>query len=341
MNHKILKLEYISMLIINLLATFYITYTKYINHIDYLNILLSIIFIIPIYALFYIVFNYEDNLALNDKIKALLGPKIGFIANIMIIAIIYTILVFNFSMLIYYIKIYYLNKTPLFIIALALSLPLILITIKGLKGIARLSFIILFLNTLIYIFLLFKLIFFIKINNLIPNINIDVSYKYTILNTLNIFIFLIIPKRDIINNKKINIYIFISLIITTILLSLLIFITTGILGTKLFNFFDYPIYTLFKRIHIFKFINRIENIIFLTVINNAFINISLSIYYINHVVNKNNSKLFIYYLTFLVIITSIIVFKSNIYNLKAIQFTYTLLLIIMIIISLIIGIKKK
>ena len=159
MNHKILKLEFISMLIINLLATFYITYTKYINHIDYLNIILSIIFIIPIYAIFYLIFNYQDNLALDDKIKALLGPKIGYIANIMIIAIIYTLLVFNFSMLIYYIKIYYLNKTPLPIIAISLTIPLLLIIFKGLKGIARLSFIILFLNTLTYIFLIFKLVF--------------------------------------------------------------------------------------------------------------------------------------------------------------------------------------
>ena len=340
MNNKILKLEFISMLIINLLSTFYITYTKYINHIDYLNILLSIIFIIPIYAIFYIIFNYQDNLALNDKINTLFGPKIGYIFNIIIIAIVYTLLIFNFSILIYYIKIYYLNKTPLLIIATSLAMPLILITFKGLKGIARLSFIIIFLNIIIYLFLLFKLIFFIKINNLIPNINIDISYKYTILNIINIFAFLIIPKKDIINNKKINIYIFISLITTTLLLTLLIFTSIGILGTKLFNFFEYPIYTLFKRIHIFKFINRLENIIFLTVINNAFINISLLIYYINRVVNRNNSKLFIYYLTFLVIITSIIIFNSRLYNFNAIILTYTLLLIIMFIISLFICTKK-
>ncbi len=340
MNNKILKLEFISMLIINLLSTFYITYTKYINHVDYLNILLSIIFIIPIYGIFYIIFNYQDNLSLNNKIKNLVGPKIGFIFNIIIIAIIYIILAFNFSILIHYIKIYYLNKTPLFIIALALAIPLIFITFKGLNGIARLSFILLFLNILIYILLFLKFIFFVKPDNLIPNINIDVSYKYTILNILNIFIFLIIPKKDIINNKKINIYIFISLIITTILLSLLLFTTIGILGTNLFNYFEYPIYTLFKRIHIFTFINRLENIIFLSVINNAFINISLAIYYINKVINENNSKIFVTYFTLLLIVTSALILKNGFYNFKTIMLVYTSFLAIMILISLIICTKK-
>ena len=340
MSNKILKLEFISMLVINLLSTFYITYTKYINQIDYLNIILSIIFVIPIYIIFIIIFNYQDNLSLNDKIKVLFGPKIGYIANITIIMIIYIILVFNLYMLIYYIKIYYLNKTPLFIIGLALAIPLLLIIFKGIKGIGRLSFILLFLNGLIYIFLTFKLIPFIKFNNIIPKLNIDVSLKYTILNTLNIFIFLIIPKKDIINNKKINKFIFIFLIVSTLIFSLIIFIAIGILGVKLFNYFDYPIYTLFKRIYIFKFINRLENIIFLTVINNAFINISLSFYYINKVLNNNNSKLFSYYLTFLAIITSIIVFNHKLYNFKAILFTHIALIIIMLIISLFIGTKK-
>ena len=340
MYNKILKLEFISMLIINLLSTFYITYTKYIKQIDYLNILLAIIFIIPIYLCFIVIFNYRDDLPLNEKINALLGPKIGYLANIIIIAIIYISLLFNFYMLIYYIKIYYLNKTPLLVIGISLVIPILLILIKGIRGIARLSFILLFLNILIYIFLLLKLIPFIKLNNIIPRINIDVSFKYTILNITNIFIFLIIPKKDIINNKKINKLIFIFLIITTILFSILIFISIGILGIKLFNFFDYPIYTLFKRIYIFKFINRLENIIFLTVINNAFINISLSFYYINKVLNKNNGKLFSYYLTFLIIITSIIIFNNKLYNFNAILFTHTSLLIIIFIISLIIGTKK-
>ena len=340
MNNKILKLEFISMLIINLLSTFYITYTKYITNNDYLNIILSIIFIIPIYIIFYIIFNYKDKLSINDKIKVLLGPKIGIFLNIIIIGIIYIITSFNLYMLIYYINLYYLNKTPLLVIGISFLIPLIFLNIKGLKGIARLSFILLFLNIIIYIFLFFKLVTFIKLNNIIPSsLNINVSFKYVVLNITNIFIFLIIPKKDIINNKHINKYIFISLITTTIIISILLFISIGILGIKLFNYFDYPIYTLFKRIHLFNFINRLENIFFLTIINNSFINISLSLYYLNKILNKKNNKLFIYYLNIIVLISSLFIF-NKLYNVTNIIIIYTLLIIIMFILSIIISIKK-
>ena len=338
MNNKILKIEFISVLIMTLLSTFYITYTKYIFNNDYLNILLSIIFMIPIYYIFYIIFNYKENLSIDKKIITLFGNKIGYFLNIIISCIIYIILLYNLYMLSYYIKIYYLNKTPQLIIIVALLIPLLLVNLKGIKGISRLSFILLFLNILVYIFIFFKLITFIKLKNIIPaNINFNVSYKYTFLNIINIFLFLIIPKKDIINNKKINKYIFISLISTTILISILLFITIGILGIKLFNFFDYPIYTLFKRIYLFNFINRLENIIFLTCINNLFINISLSMYYINRSINKKNSKTFIYYLLLLIIP---LIFINKIINYYTILFIFSIWLLIMIIISIFIIIKK-
>jgi hypothetical protein len=113
-------------------------------------------------------------------------------------------------------------------------------------------------------------------NNIIPT-----SLKIFSINLLPLLIVLIIPKNCITDQKKYNKTIIISYIIGVIISISLVIVTFGVLGINLVKAFEYPGYIVLRKIELFGFLERIENVISLQWIVGSFIYLSLIIYTIS------------------------------------------------------------
>ena len=107
-----------------------------------------------------------------------------------------------------------------------------------------------------------------------------------------------------------------------------------------------PAVSALKKIVIFSFLNRVENVIILQWIFGNFVTLSIIVYYISNTIKYNNrSKILPSVIIFLILYLSFKIFKnSTIYN--NYNYTYTpyvrsALVIIYIIISVVIFIKKR
>ena len=114
----------------------------------------------------------------------------------------------------------------------------------------------------------------------------------TLTNIVPIFMLLIVPKDKVEHNQKTKKHLIIFYTLGFIFMFLAILLTIGSLGIYLSDIYQYPEYTVLKKISLFEFIDRIENFIYIKWILSSFICLSLVIYYINHSIKKNSKKLF-------------------------------------------------
>ena len=160
--------------------------------------------------------------------------------------------------------------------------------------------------------------------------------------TIPIFTILMIPKNNIVDNKNYNKTILIAYAIGSSIIIIISTLTIGILGQYLTDIYQYPEYIVLKKISLFDFIDRIENIICIFWIFSTFISISMCSYYITNTIKKNDKpkKLAIIVVTIIVLL-SINVFKNNTtFNYYIINI-YPYILSILLLLSIIIAIKIK
>ena len=285
---------------------------------SWLCVILSyIIGIIPLLFTIFIA-NYEPELNIFQKIKKIYGKYIGFIIN-MIIGIILFIIGINllFNICDFVIS-QFLYHTPIIVSMILIISLAVYNNIKGINVISKVAFILIILEIILFITSFLSLMPEIDIDNFYPILrdNTDniilVTFKIFSINTLPLLIILVIPKEQITNyyNKSLIIaYIF------SFIFSLLTIIETyGILGKYLVKIFEYPEYMLLKKISLFGFIQRIENIISAEWIIGSYIYISLIIYSISKsiFINKKEISKYIYILIgLLLIIMTKLIFENN------------------------------
>ncbi len=135
-------------------------------------------------------------------------------------------------------------------------------------------------------------------------------------------------------------------IISILFILLISVFTIGVLGQYLASFYQYPEYILLKKVNLFGFIDRIENILSIGWILSTYATLTLIIYYISNFIKKNDKGNIIpFIITLLIILSSIFIFKNNttfnMYITNIYPYIISILFIIMIIISVTILIKKK
>lgn len=356
MNEKLEKIELTSLIIIMITS---ITIGVGVHSIikasgvdAYISLLLSFIFSIPILIMFLIIFNYEPNLPLPEKIITLYGKKIGYIINIVLTILAFIIgtnLIYN---LISFIESQFLYNTPPIIIGIAFFLIIIYINIKGIENISRVAFILLAINIFLFLIQAFSLFPSIEIDNFKPILKdgfgrvFNGAFRIITINFVSVFIISIIPKNKYKNSKKINKYIIWGFIISMIIVFSIMIMTLGNLGIHLASLYQYPEYMVLKKINLFNFLNRIENIITLQWLNGIFIATSLTIYFItNNIKKNNNSKILPIIVSMLMLFISIKLFKSNTefnnYTYYILPFIRIITLSILVITTIVIIIKKK
>ena len=297
---KISYLELASIIIVQVVTMFSginITIVKEGSGINsWLSITITYILgIIPLLLILYIA-NYKKDLNLFEKTNKLFGPIIGCIINIIIsilllilgMTILYNIINFILSQLLY--------RTP-FIISCSLFMTLVIYnTNKGINVISKSCLLLLLLNIGLFIINILALYQQTDFNNFLPLLKentesiIPSALKIFSINLLPLITILIIPKNKLTNPEKYNKTILISYIVGVIISISLVVVTIGVLGINLAKAFEYPGYIVLRKIELFGFLERIENIISLQWIVGSFIYLSLIIYTISKSIPTKSIK---------------------------------------------------
>lgn len=320
---------------------------------SWLSVLLSyFISIIPLLLYLYIS-KYEKTLPLNEKIKKLF-PHTHYILNTILNLIIITIgitIIYNVSN---FITSQLLYRTPQLIISILLIALSTYNVLKGINTITRVSLIMTSFNIILFLISFFTLIKHVNLDNFLPFLKNDTAHlftntlKLTSINTLPLILLLKIPKSNINNPNNYNKSIIISFIISSTI-SFLTFITVyGVLGIHLVNIFEYPEYIVLKKIVLFGFLERIENIICNQWLVGNYIYLTLIIYYLSTsscISKKINNKFLSPLFGAIIFLLSTNLFKSNtIFNYyikNYLPYITSLLLIFYIIIPIKIFITQK
>lgn len=317
---------------------------------SYITVLISYVLgLLPLF-IFISIFNYKEDLTIIEKVNYLFGKYLGFIINL-IINILYlfigVILIYNISN---FAISQFLSETPLLVFMLFFGVVLIYSVSKGIENISRVG--IIFLGIIIFLTIISTTgaVIDFETSNIKPilehgfNKPMIGGVALTLTNIVPIFMLLIVPKDKVEHNQKTKKHLIIFYTLGFIFMFLAILLTIGSLGIYLSDIYQYPEYTVLKKISLFEFIDRIENFIYIKWILSSFICLSLVIYYINHSIKKNSKKLFPTIITAIIIALSLIIFKNNtiFYTISLNVFPYIclLLFIIYIIIGINIMIRK-
>ena len=311
------------------------------------TIISTILGIIPLLLIIYIA-NYKPQLNIKEKINTLFKHKTSFIINLIISIIITIIATTSLFSVVNFIVSQFLSNTPILYIASFLGILTIYALTKGIETISRTSLILITIDIILFIILGMLIINEFKIDNLKPVLEygiqrpIKASIGTMLMITIPIFTILMIPKNNIVDNKNYNKTILIAYAIGSSIIIIISTLTIGILGQYLTDIYQYPEYIVLKKISLFDFIDRIENIICIFWIFSTFISISMCSYYITNTIKKNDKpkKLAIIVVTIIVLL-SINVFKNNTtFNYYIINI-YPYILSILLLLSIIIAIKIK
>jgi len=167
---------------------------------------------------------------------------------------------------------------------------------KEINVIAHTSLILTFLNLINFILSNSSLIGEVNLDYLFPILKtpttniITSSIKIAIINTLPIISILIIPKNNITNKKKYNKSIIITYVVGCIISFIITILTISILGIYLVKTFEYSEYISLKKIKLFGFLERIENITSMQWITSSFVYLTLIVYSISKNINKNKTN---------------------------------------------------
>lgn len=317
----------------------------------WISILISVLIGIFPLILFIYIFNYQPTLNILEKNKYLFGKHLGIILNLLINIFIFFIGIVQLYNISNFAISQFLSETPILWFMIPFGLLIAYNVSTEIENISRVA--IIFLGVIIFMTIISTtgLTPTIKISNLRPYLEngiippLKAGILLTITNVTPIFMLLIIKKNKINNNQKLTKYFTLFYLLAYLFTFLAMFLCLSSLGIYLCKIYQYPEYTVLKKISLFKFIERIENFIYIKWILNSFTTLSLVIYHISSSIKKESKKLIPTLSTILLIFSSNYIFKNNTLfyyiGLNYFPIICSLLLIIYIIIGLNIFIRNK
>lgn len=307
-----------------------------------ISIIVSLIICLLITYIFLTIFNYKKELNIKEKINDLFNKKISlFLITISSIILLIISIILNYDLNNFIIS-QFLSETPIYVVAALFSILFFYINKEGYETIIKVSTLLFFINTILFLIVPISKINGFDINNIKP-----ITYEikpiikgsiYIISFFINfITLFLLLPKKRIANNTKLNKYIIITIIISFIYKLIITIITISTLSIYLAKIYQYPAYMILKNISLLNTFDRIENIIYIEWIFQIFITISLIINYISKTLKIKH-----YYINIIIFTSTILFFDNNtfFYNISVI-IPYLSLIQLLILIIIFIKIKRK
>lgn len=293
----------------------------------------SLIGFASMFILLYI-FNYDIDNPIYIKTKVIFGNVIGSIINYLLVfcyLVISVTLLFNISN---FIISQYLTNTPLTVVTMILGGVCLYAINKGIYTISKISFIYVVIIVILFSLGIILLRNDIKIENIKPILEFGISgpfvssFIYTLLFCSPMNCILVIPKGSIEDSNNSNRYLIITYLIVSILICLVIFVSSGVLGKYLIDIYQYPFYITLKKISVFGFIDRIENFLSVQFILSCFVSITMAIYYIKSSIKRDNNLFISFITTSIVIFLASFVFKNNTNFNNYLSYIYPYILII-------------
>ena len=284
------------------ILTSYILYTS--KNASLISLLLGFVLSLIISFLIIKFHSLYPTLSLADKFKKLFGKasKLIIIINALIILFIYIALAYRLTT---FLSAQYLVETPKIYFHILILLTTSYISFKGIEGLSRLSTLSFYIAMFIFAFDILSLIQYIKIDNILPILDskpmeiIKSGVLSSIYFSIPTYFICIVKKDDISDQKKFTKYYYIFYILSFLVIFGAIFVTLSIYGINLANIFDYPLYTVLKRIKLFSFIDSVENISIMLWILYVVNACSLAIYNVNTLIMEtfNIKKIIVYIIT--------------------------------------------
>ena len=307
--------------------------------------------IVPLVMILYL-FNFEQDKTITEKINYIFGKYLGFVINFLIVGIVFIIAATDLFNIANFLITQFLSETPLLVICLLFCGVSFYAITKGFETISRVNLI--FVGILISFFVIFiaTLIPQVQVENYMPILvnGIDKpimsGFLVMLANIVPIFLILIVPKKNITDKKKLNKYLIVFYIIGVICAIASMVIIVGILGEYLIKSYQYPEYAVLKKISLFGFIERIENLLSLQWILSCFSLLTLCIYYISNTIKKvKKNKLVSIGVIAITIIMVLTLFKSNTHFNLYIYYIYPYILLgllgLFVIVMIGAWVKKK
>jgi spore germination protein KB len=321
-------------------------------------ILASLVGLIPILLLIYI-FNYHPTLNIFDKNSKIFGSFLGSVINISLIIMVFIALAINIWDLTNFAATKYLSETPLLFVSSIFIIPVIYACYKGIEAIGRTSEILTLFLIIIFAIIIFSLINYSDFDNIKPilvngiNPVISGSIKYISYIILPFFMLLVIPKKDIIDDKKVSKYLILGFLASVLSMFLVFYLNISVLGIDLASLYRYTEYYLMKKIEVFGAIEHLENFFAVHWLFNMFVFNTMAVYFIKEYIIKTfnvkkdkTNLIVIFIIAILSVVSSLYIFENST---VAVHFMKNLfpsvialpILITIIISALLISQKKK
>lgn len=314
----------------------------------YISVIVAgILGIIPLFMIIKI--NDKDNyLDIKEIIIKIFGKYIGTFINIIVDVIVLIIGIVTMYGLSNFIISQFLSDTNVIYISIVIGVIVLYAVSKGLDVIARTGVLLLIINVIL---------FSVANISLIPEIDIDYIKPFLeygikspiwggillfFTNIVPIYMLLMIPRSRITDKNKYNNYLILFYIFSIVTGFITTFITISALGINLAKMYQYPEYIILKRISLFGFLDRIENIICIEWIFRGFMMLCMVVYYISNSIHKDgNSRLLGFIITSIIIAISLLYFKNNTIFGYFILNIYPYINMVLFMIFIIIGIVKR
>ena len=313
----------------------------------YISVIVA--FILGIISLIMILLiNDKDNkFNIKKLILKIFGKYIGTFINMVIDIIMIIIGIVTLYGLSNFIISQFLSDTNIIYIYISISILVIYCVSKGIDVIARSSVILLFFSIILFLIGNISLIEEINLDYLKPVLEYGIKYPVLggiilfLTNIVPIYIILIIPRNMISDKESYSKYIIFFYIFSMVSIFITTFITIASMGINLARMYEYPEYIILKRISLFGFLDRIENIICIQWIFRGFIMLCMIIYYVSNNVKKNSSMIFRIIVMGIIIFINLIYFKNNTMYGEFILNIYPFINLSLFMIFIIIGIRKR
>lgn len=300
-----------------------------------ISIIIGSILGLLIIQIFKFILNKKEGLSLKEYID---NSKLSPLIKTVLLLFSITFIIIILTILNSFISSFFLLNTPTyFVMILFLAIAFILVT-RGIKNITKTGEVLFFPNFIIPIIIAIVLLKYIDITNIFPLLTSKTSnilfssLSYCIYSTAP-YIFLLNIKN---NGKDIDKF----YILNTISIFLIFIFTMLVLGKNLTDIYRFPEYIVLKRIKIFNFIEKIENIVSYIWITDEVLSISMALYTIYELINKNK-KILISIIMAILFIESFVI-ANNFINSLFIYYNaiYILLISLFLILIPLLLIKK-
>ncbi len=281
----------------------------------------SIIGIIPLLLILYIIKHSRGDNILDLNIR-IFGKIFGNIMNILInisVILFVSLILYNLSL---FLNTQYIPDTSSLYIKILIIIPVIYGASKSISTLSRVSQIVLIINVILFLISLFGITGDVNFNNMLPIMSDGIlnpifgAIQYAIFGVLPLFFLTIIPTKLVPDSEKITKKVSIMYILVNVILFIMIFITTAILGYEIISIYKYPEYMVLKRFSLFEIIERVENTLAIQFVFSMFVSITFGTYFINASLKKvfkkvKSQQIFVYIVGIALITISTVMFKNS------------------------------